>query len=176
VDLDIALRIPAWAEQAHATSASAAIERNGQFIKVRKLWHAGDQIALTFETKIRVVRSTNQEVAFRYGPFLFAEPLASSKCSITSYPVRGFEDFHLIPSGESNGGLSANREFDSFDFKVLDLRHEGDPLRPFDSPLLALEGDIYAGTGSPPTRIRLVPLGNAPGLRRVTLPVLPFPS
>jgi DUF1680 family protein len=175
VDLDIALRIPAWAEQAHARSASAVIERNGQFIKVRKLWHAGDQIALTFETKIRVVRSTSQEVGFRYGPFLFAEPLASSKRSITSYAVRGFEDFHLIPSGESKGGLSANREFDSFGFKVLDLRHEGDPLRPFDSPLLALEGDIYAGTGSPPTRIRLVPLGNAPGLRRVTLPVLPFP-
>jgi uncharacterized protein len=176
VHLEIALRVPVWAERAHATSISAAIERKGQLISVRKLWRTGDQIVLTFEAKIRAARSVNQEVTFRYGPFLFAEPLDSLKQSIKSHPMSGFEDFHLTAAGEIKGRLSAGTELDHFGFKVVDLRHEGDPLRPFDNPLLALEGDIYVGPGSPPTRVRLVPLGNAPGLRRVTFPLWPSPG
>jgi hypothetical protein len=172
VHLDILLRVPNWAERACATSTSAAIEQKGQFIVVRKLWRTGDRITLTFEAKIRIARSVNQQVAFRYGPFLFAEPLASSKRSIKSYPMSGFEDFHLSPAGESGGGLPGSRELHQFGFKVVDLSHEGDPLRPFDKPLLALEGELYAGPESSPNRVQLVPLGNAPQLRRVTFPVL----
>jgi DUF1680 family protein len=176
VHLEIALRVPDWAEQAHVTSASAAIKRKGQFVTVRKLWRTGDQILLTFEAKVRVARSVSGEVAFRYGPFLFAEPLASSKRSIKSYPVSGFEDLYFTPAGESKSGLRGSGELDPFGFKAVNLIHEGDPLRPFDSPLLALEGDVYAGPGSSPIPVRLVPLGNAPELRRVTFPVWPSPG
>lgn len=171
----IVLRVPDWAEGAHVTSASSAIEWKGKFITVRKLWSTGDQIVLTLDAGVRVVRSVNAEVAFRCGPFLFAEPLAASKHSIKTYPINGFEDFHLMPVGVKQAGLPASRERERFGFRLVRLSNDGDPLRPFDKPLLALEGDVYAAPGSPPTRIRLVPLGNAPELRRVTFPVWPAP-
>jgi hypothetical protein len=68
-------------------------------------------------------------------------------------------------------GLPANREGDRFGFNLVLLSADGDRLRPFDKPLLALEGEVSADLHGVPRRVRLVPLGNAPLLRRVTFPI-----
>jgi hypothetical protein len=171
VRLRIMLRVPDWSTHAHVTSDSAHIERRGLYIVVQKLWRAGDRIRLKFDAQVELVRSSNGEVAFKYGPLIFAEPLPSLKVNKKAYRLLGFEDFYLKASRVEKAGLPANREGDRFGFNLVLLSADGDRLRPFDKPLLALEGEVSADLHGVPRRVRLVPLGNAPLLRRVTFPI-----
>jgi Beta-L-arabinofuranosidase, GH127 len=170
------LRVPDWSTHAHVTSDSAHIEQRGRYIVVQKLWRAGDSIRLKFDARVELVRSSNGEVAFKYGPLVFAELLPSLKVNKKAYRLRGFEDFYLKASRVEKAGLPANREGDRFGFNLVLLSADGDRLRPFDKPLLALEGEVSVGPSAVPRRVRLVPLGNAPLLRRVTFPIWPTRS
>jgi uncharacterized protein len=176
VRLRIMLRVPDWSTHAHVASDSAHIEQRGRYIVVQKLWRAGDSIRLKFDARVELVRSSNGEVAFKYGPLVFAELLPSLKVNKKAYRLRGFEDFYLKASRVEKAGLPANREGDRFGFNLVLLSADGDRLRPFDKPLLALEGEVSAGPSAVPRRVRLVPLGNAPLLRRVTFPIWPTRS
>jgi hypothetical protein len=47
------------------------------------------------------------------------------------------------------------------------------PLRPFDQPLVLLQGVLTRQSDGAEVNVSLVPLGNAPTLRRVTFPISP---
>ena len=165
------LRDPGWSRGTVVRCEAAEIARQGDYWVVTKRWKAGDHIHVEFSPAIREIEAVNGEIALQYGSLVFARQIKSRSRTVRTYPVAGFEDTYLLPA-ETNVELTlpAELRWAGFGFKPVRTGVDN-PLRPFDHSPLALDGMMREKTGRRPVAVRLVPMGNAPGLRRVTFPI-----
>ncbi|MGP8271278.1 MAG: beta-L-arabinofuranosidase domain-containing protein [Terracidiphilus sp.] len=165
-------RNPGWSAVTRIVSSGAAIQREGDYWRVTKRWKPGDTVRLDFTPEVREVPAVNGEVAIQYGPLLFAQPLASEKRSIRQYPLPHFEDSIYTPVAglAADTGLSAAQRAKAFVPFIPEPRAEIAP-RPFDNPWIELHGHLISKSTGIFQAVTLVPLGNAPLLRRLTFPV-----
>ena len=72
----ILLRIPGWAEGAHAEVAGERLEGPpGQYLRLERVWCDGDEIELTLPMQVRTEKWHHQTLAVYRGPVLFALPV-----------------------------------------------------------------------------------------------------
>ena len=168
----ILLRDPGWSRGTDVSSAGAQISRVGEYWRVSKMWNAGDTIQIRFTPIVEEVVAVNGEVALQYGALLFARPIPSSKTVIKTYPLPGFEDGYYEPTeAVEEWTLPREQRWDGFGFQAVDTSSTANPLQPFDAPVVKLRGKMIPKSGGVPIEAELVPLGNAPILRRLTHPV-----
>jgi uncharacterized protein len=165
-------RDPQWSQRTKLECDGAHIERTGDFWKVSKSWKPGDRISLTFVAKVQPVTAVNGEVALKYGALLYALPISSTKKVVKTYSVTGFEDTHYEPGHDIADQLAlvgGSRE-NGFGFKPGEKARKDAGLRPFDSPMVSLRGEMVNKTTGVKSTVELIPLG-CTILRRLTFPV-----
>lgn len=173
VSFPIYLRDPTWSRGTAVRCTGAEIKRKGDYWVVTKRWKAGDLIHLAFAATVQELAAVNGEVALRYGNLVFAQPLEFQTKMMETYSIEGFEDTYLLGSGNDEElALPAALRWNGFGFRPMRTR-AANPLRPFDEPILTLEGTMTRKTDGMPVAVKLVPMGNAPQLRRVTFPIAP---
>jgi uncharacterized protein len=175
VEFPLYFREPGWSKGTTVTCAGASITREGGYWIVRKKWQSGDRVRLGFEAAVREIPAANGEVALQYGALLFAQPIAAEKKVVKSYPLPGFEDAYFLPTPGKYQPLHlpASRRWESFGLQPVNLHDGTDPLHPFDQPLVALKGNLTNQSDGSEVAVMLVPIGNAPILRRVSFPIAP---
>jgi len=174
-EFTLLLRDPSWSRGTTVVCNGGQISREGSYWRVSKLWQAGDTVQIQFAPSIQEVPAINGEVALQYGALLFAEVIPSEKKVIRTYPLLRFEDTLLEPlegAGELLAFPTALR-WNSFGFQPREVKDGADMSRPFDAPVVVLEGTMIKTTDASSTPVTLVPLGNANLLRRVTFPIFP---
>jgi hypothetical protein len=172
VEFSLLLRDPEWSRGTTIDCAGAQITREGDYWRVTKRWTGGDTVRVTFVPSVREVPAVNGEVALQYGALVFAKPIASTKTVTKTYPLPGFEDTHYVPvPGEPvDLRLRADARWTGFGLTPVQVASGPDLQRPFDSPAVALRGQMRRPDGTA-VDVELVPMGNAPLLRRVTFPL-----
>jgi hypothetical protein len=169
VEFSLLLRDPEWSRGTTVDCPDARMSREGDYWRLTKRWTAGDTVRVTFAPVVREIPAVNGEVALQYGALVFAKPIASTKSVTKSYPLSGFEDTHYEPApGEPlDLKLRADARWTGFGFAPVQIAAGPDIQQPFDAPIVALRGQMLRADGTP-VDVELVPLGNAPLLRRVT--------
>jgi hypothetical protein len=121
---------------------------------------------------VQEIPAVNGEVALQYGALVFAQSIASTRTVTKTYPLAGFEDaYHEPAPGEPRDlKLSADARWQGFGLAPVQLVRGPAVRWPFDAPAIVLRGRMLRADGTP-IAIDLVPLGNAPLLRRVTFPL-----
>ncbi len=129
---------------------------------------------IKFAPRIQEVQAVNGEIALQYGALLFAQPLDAQTRVMKSYPVPGFEDTHLEPVPGKYEALAfpADSRWREFGFEPVQLKKDTVPLKPFDKPVVALQGKMVRTRDGVETSVTLIPLGNASMLRRLTFPII----
>ncbi|MGD0732699.1 MAG: beta-L-arabinofuranosidase domain-containing protein [Terracidiphilus sp.] len=172
-EFPLILRDPAWSGGTTVTCAGANIRREGSYWIVSKKWTAGDAVTLKFAPSVREVPAVNGEIALQYGALLFVQPIEAQKTVIRTYTVPGFEDTSYLPvPGKYQAlALPASSRWKAFGFEPVHGASSADALRPFDEPVVLLKGTLVQQSGGAEVATALVPIGNAPTLRRVTFPI-----
>jgi DUF1680 family protein len=173
MEFPLMFRDPEWSHGTTVKCEGAAIRSEGAYWVVTKKWKAGDTVRLKFAPRIQEVLAVNGEVALQYGALIFAQPIEAQKTVIKTYPVPGFEDAHYLPvPGKDEAiALPASSRWRSFGLKPVHVTTGVDLLHPFDKPVVVLQGMMTRQSDGTETAVSLVPLGNAPILRRVTFPI-----
>lgn len=168
-------RDPQWSRGTKLVCAGARIERDGDFWKVSKQWSMGDRISLSFAAEVQQVAAVNGDVTLQYGALLYALPVPHKQTVIKKYSVAGFEDTHYEPlnGAPDEFAFASEARWKGFGFKPTVKREEIATLHPFDEAILGLRGEMVNKTTGTKTSVELVPLGNAPVLRRLTFPIAP---
>lgn len=172
VAFSLLLRDPGWSRGTTVRCPGARISRQGDYWHVSKRWTAGDTVHVTFAPVVQEIQAVNGEVALQYGALVFARPIASTKTVTKTYRLAGFEDAHYAPAPDEPADLQlpADARWTGFGLTPVRISPGPDVRRPFDAPAIVLRGRLLRADGTP-VAIDLVPLGNAPLLRRVTFPV-----
>jgi uncharacterized protein len=168
-------RDPEWSSGTTVKCEGATITREGSYWVATKKWRPGDRVFIHFVPSIREVPAVNGEVALQYGALLFAQPIEAHKTVIKAYPIPGFEDAYFNPTSPNHETLvlSSPLRWQSFGLKTTPITEGVNLMRPFDAPVIALKGSMTRQSDGEPVEVALVPLGNAPILRRVTFPIAP---
>lgn len=164
------LRDPGWSAGTQVSCANARIIREGSYWRVTKEWNAGDAVHVQFTREVRTLTAVNGEVALQYGALVFARPIASTETVIRTYPLPGFSDTYEEPTPDKQEELvfSAESQWQAFGFQPRQAAPAADPSYPFDHPPLVLRGSMMRTRDRQSVAVDLVPLGNAPLLRRMT--------
>jgi len=174
-EFPLLLRDPEWSNGTKVKCDGATISREGSYWIVTKKWKAGDTVSLEFMPSVREVPAVNGEVALQYGALLFVQPIEAHKQVIKTYPVQGFEDAYYLPTpGKYQAiALPSSLRWRGFGLKAAQVGNGAAMLRPFDQPVVLLQGKVTRQADGAEVDIALVPLGNAATLRRVTFPIAP---
>lgn len=174
-EFPLLLRDPEWSSGTTITCAGASIRRQGSYLIVSKKWKAGDTVTLHFVPSVREVSAVNGEIAIQYGALLFVQPIEAQKTITRTYSVAGFEDSYYLPAAGKYEALAlpASLRWQSFGFKPFHVTNDANSLRPFDKPVVLLQGKMIRQSDGSEVAVALAPLGNAPALRRVTFPIAP---
>jgi hypothetical protein len=169
-DLDVALRFrnPGWSQNTRVACNGADVKRDGQYWVVRKRWRSGDTVQISFSPAIQKVPVVDGEVAIRYGALIFAQQKPATRMPIKQYGVGNFEDSYFEPDAADSTEPGQHPTLRLSDLAVVLASDSPDPLKPFDTPLILLKGSTIASPRESAEVITLVPLGNAPTLRRLT--------
>jgi hypothetical protein len=172
VEFSLLLRDPGWSRGTTVRCAGARISREGDYWRVAKRWTAGDTVHVTFAAVVQEIPAVNGEVALQYGALVFAHPIASARTVTKTYALPGFEDTTYEPAvgAPLDLALPAAARWTGFGLTPVQRAPGPDVPHPFDSPALVLRGEMRRGDGRT-IAVDLVPLGNAPLLRRVTFPI-----
>ncbi len=175
IEFPLLLRDPEWSHGTAVACEGAAIRREGGYWIVTRKWKTAATVALEFRPIVREVPATNGEVALQYGALLFAQRIEARKTVTRTYPVKGFEDttYLPVPGKYEAFVLPASARWRGFGLKPVYLTEGTNPLRPFDAPVVTLQGRLPRQEGHAEIAVALVPMGNAPILRRVTFPIAP---
>ncbi len=174
-EFPLLFRDPEWSSGTTVKCDGATISREGYYWVVTKKWKDGDAVNLEFVPSVREVPAVNGEVALQYGALLFVQPIEAHKQVIKTYPLPGFEDaYHLPTPGKYLAlALPSSLRWQGFGLKATHVASGANPLRPFDQPVVLLQGKLTRQSDGAHVDVSLVPLGNAPILRRVTFPMVP---
>jgi len=169
VRFSLLLRDPDWSSNTTVTCAGATISREGSYWRVTKRWTAGDRLNVRFTPSVREVRAENGEIALQYGALLFARQLPATPSTVRDYPLPGFQDTHYAPGADTPADLllrSADRP-NGYGFQPA-IQPSADFATPYNSPAVVLNGTMLHSSDRQPVNVTLVPMGNAPLLRRLT--------
>lgn len=174
LEFPLLLRDPAWSNGTTVRCDSASIVREGSYWVVTKEWRSGDTVRIVFSPDVLEVPAVNGEIALQYGALLFVQAIEARKTTTKTYPVQGFEDAYYFPAPGKYEALAlpASLRWCSFGLKSARPADGGNPLRPFDYPVLVLTGSMIKQSDGTDIPVTLVPMGNAPTLRRVTFPIM----
>jgi uncharacterized protein len=174
MEFPLLLRNPAWSNGTTVKCNGATIIREGAYWMVTKEWRSGDTVRIVFSPDVLEVPAVNGEVALQYGALLFVQAIEARKTTTKTYPVSGFEDAYYFPvPGKYEAlALPARQRWCSFGFKPAHLTDGTDMLHPFDRPVLVLRGSMVRRSDGADVPISLIPMGNAPTLRRTTFPIM----
>ena len=119
---DLLLRNPAWSRNTRVTAAGATISRERGFIRVTKNWAKGDVITITFDDRIEVEHSQNNELHVKKGALIYALPLAGrlqatkefETGTLANYDVTlaeegdrtKYDDYRIVMTGKKDATLS----------------------------------------------------------------------
>jgi uncharacterized protein len=175
VEFPLYFRDPEWSRGTTLVCAGAHIAREGDFWKVTKQWKRDEQITLTFPAAVRQMEAVNGEIALQYGALLYALPVAYKRTVVKQYSVAGFEDTYYEPAENEMDDLAllSNFRWEAFSFKPVSRGAALSTLHPFDKAVVSLQGPMMNMKNRLMINVDLVPLGNAPVLRRLTFPVSP---
>jgi len=70
-EFTLTLRIPAWSERTTLTVNGEPLPAAPGYAKIRRTWHAGDRVAITFDMRAKTVE-LNGQVALRRGPVVLS--------------------------------------------------------------------------------------------------------
>ncbi len=104
VEFELAFRKPAWADGFQIQTGGEWCEEGGA-IKIHKLWQAGEQIILHFQTEVKTNEFRNGEYFLSYGSLVFAFPLESQVKEGRNYPLEGFHDLYYYSKDPSTPDL-----------------------------------------------------------------------
>ncbi len=174
-EFNLYFRNPEWSQSSSIRCADARVQREGDYWRVTKRWKAGDKVSISFTPSVKELTACNGEVALQYGALVFVQPIPATRTVIKNYPLQGFYDAYYEPVDNERAELAFPLEtrWNSFDFKPVREAGKGSELRPFDSPRVKLNGTMVNTVSGARTSVDLVPIGNAPTLRRLTFPVKP---
>jgi uncharacterized protein len=103
----LVLRIPGWAEsatvQVNGDAAPPSAEenvRNG-FYSIRREWHDGDVVKLSFPTGARVSHWYHNSAVFERGPLVFSLPLEGKWTGLKKYAEKS-ADWQITPTTKWN--------------------------------------------------------------------------
>jgi hypothetical protein len=161
-------RNPEWSRNTRVTCSGAHVSREGDYWVVRRHWRPGDTVRIAFSPQIQEIPVVDGEVAIRYGALIFAEPKPATRVSVKNYGVGDFEDSYYRPASSDTSTAESHKTLRLSELVVQHPSGNVDASYPFDTPLIALRGRIISAAQAPPAPITLVPLGNAPTLRRLT--------
>ena len=114
VEFPLVLRIPAWAEGSVITVNGHAVEgvRAGEFLRLKRSWKRGDQVALRFPMHVRASRSYHNSVVLERGPLVLSLRIGERWRKIEkgmSKPARPpAADWEIVPTTPWNYGLAIN--------------------------------------------------------------------
>ncbi|MGB8215267.1 MAG: beta-L-arabinofuranosidase domain-containing protein [Anaerolineales bacterium] len=154
VSFELAFRRPAWADGVTCRGAEGWRTQDG-WIKLGKTWQPGDQVALRFETGVRVNPFRPGEFFLSYGPLMFVMPLAGREALGREYPLPGYCDrFYFPPDGPAaDWRLIPGRAF------RLEAGRP-DPAHPWDGALF-LAGSLFNAATQRIEPVRLIPFGGS---------------
>jgi hypothetical protein len=170
VAFSLLLRDPGWSRGTSVSSQGAEIVREGDYWRVTKQWKAGDTVTLTFAPVVQEIAAVNGEIALQHGALLFARPIASTETIAKTYSLAGFQDTHYEPAPGASDDLMLPEElqWQGFGFQPVDLPGNENVVTPLDAAVIALRGNMIRKRDHQRVSVDLVPLGNAPLLRRLT--------
>jgi hypothetical protein len=99
---------------------------------------------------------------------MFAEQKPAKLTVVKQYGVGRFEDTYFEPDAADPTTPESHAMLRVSDLKPVFPSDASDPLKPFDTPLIALKGSTTGSAQGSIAPITLVPMGNAPTLRRLT--------
>jgi len=161
VEFTLTLRQPGWAGTMEVTGTGVDAVPGDGWLRIRKLWTAGDRVRVQFAYDVRAEAYANGEVAVLRGPLQYALPLDHTLEATRDYPVAGLHDYDVLPRD-----LAQRYRIPMLDAAAPDLglkfeaRAGGDADRPWDEARYVL----HAGEAT------LVPLG-CTLLRRAAFPL-----
>jgi len=176
IEFPLLLRDPGWSHGTAVTCEGADIRREGGYWIVTRKWKTASTIVtLEFRPIVREVAATNGEVALQYGALMFVQRIEERKTVTKTYPVKGFEDTTYLPMPGKYEAfeLPASARWRGFGLKPVYLTQGTNWLRPFDTPVITLQGTLPGKSDRSEIAVTLVPIGNAPILRRATFPIAP---
>ncbi len=168
----IQLHVPAVAAKASVQCPAGMAQKTVPGgIQLRGTWETGHAIELAFDFPVTRQSSPDGEQYLQRGPLVFAAKFAHREVKtqqrrMKDGPLADFWDYTIERIDDAaawDGRLDAGATFE----KIAPA--DGDPLRPFASPPVALRGALRDAAGKP-MEVTLVPMG-ATVLRRVTFPV-----
>jgi hypothetical protein len=114
-DLELLLRIPAWAEGATVAKDGTALSGvvPGEYYSVRDSWHDGDRVTLDLPLNVRSTKWFHNSAAVERGPILFALPIKErwielpdrSQSRGPAALASGFVDYAIHPQSAWNYAL-----------------------------------------------------------------------
>lgn len=161
-------RNPGWSQDTRVACDGAHVKRDGEYWVVRKRWRAGDTVRIAFSPTIHQVPAVDGEVAIQYGALIFAEPEPATRVSVKRYDVGEFEDSYFRPNAADAATAESHGPLRLSGLHVVHTDGDAEGLNPFDTQLIALQGEATSSSQSLLRPVTLVPIGNAPTLRRLT--------
>jgi hypothetical protein len=133
VEFTLTLRQPGWAGSMDVTGTGVDPVPGDGWLRLRKLWAAGDRVRVRFAWDVRAEAYGNGEVAALRGPLQYALPLDHRLEATRDYPVAGLHDYDVLPRDLAQGYripmLDAQAPGLGLTFEA---RAAGDPERPWD--------------------------------------------
>lgn len=157
----LSLRIPEYAPNATLNApANLSVQRLSDRFVVSGLWNYGDSVALDLAFAVHRVQDSQGEIAFAYGPLLYALPVDATAIPGRVTAAQGdtsplvFRDTSYVPSAAPPNYRIARDTV----FTPVSLAG-GDALEPWGSPVFGLQGALLAPDGSE-VSVVLKPLGS----------------
>lgn len=166
-----AFRVPAYAVRftARKNGKECAGERKNALFSLAEELRGGDELEITFEPKVRMMRAVDGTFALGYGALLFSKDIPASCKKYRKYDgAKGFYDcdFTPVPHEDWNYTLLAKNSASCTEVKPVYPEEGGYPPDGNCIMLSVKALDRYAY----PVDLKLLPIG-ATTLRRTTFPI-----
>ncbi|MDJ0812793.1 MAG: glycoside hydrolase family 127 protein [Woeseiaceae bacterium] len=150
VDLQLRIRMPAWADGVELQGAEFV--RDGDWLTIGRRWEGATQFSVRFERQVRILSHLSGTSAVAHGPLLYALPIAHEEITGRSYGQPGFHDIYAKPAVELDAEWQLASD-SAFELVAAEDRIPG----PFDS--VALKGKLYNKTEDRTVDVELAPMG-----------------
>jgi hypothetical protein len=169
VEFALVFRVPEAARDATLeASAGAKVTRAPGRIEVRKLWKAGDTVALRFDFDVRLRETNDKQFYYQRGPLVFALKFPEKMTETLKFELKGkdsgFREYQTTPLNDTGWDYRVDKAA-TF---TLAQQADGDPRYPWAKTPVALQGKMRTADGQS-VDVKLVPEGSTI-LRRVTFP------
>jgi DUF1680 family protein len=176
VKFEFILRNPYWSKNTKIEANGAIVKQVDDFIYLNKEWQTGDEVIVTFESKIMAHKTMSNDFYISRGALIYTLPIADKRLTTEEF-MNGLKNMDISPSNEQE----ANEIFTNYKVESnLDILTKAGKSKltfinspaadinfPFDKPFGFIEGNFY--DNNQPVKVQLVPLG-ASVLRKTSFP------